>query len=195
MTVKTRERIKQAALTLFLEQGFSKTSIGAIEKAAGLAPRAGAFYRHYESKGALLGEIMRSQVSETPEGFDFDGLKSLGDTRAELVVIAQNYEKAVARQAPFARLIEEIRLLEGGREAENDVNAQMLHALMEWAAAKPRGRGLARQRLAALVMNIFGAWLFYLGKVQGGVTLDDVDRDVLLDEWATFWAKTLDGDG
>jgi AcrR family transcriptional regulator len=54
----------------------------------GLVPRAGAFYRHFDSKEALLVEIARAYVSETPEEFGLERLADFGDTRSELVAIA-----------------------------------------------------------------------------------------------------------
>lgn len=188
----TRERIKQAALSLFLQHGFSGTSIGAIEKAAGLAPRAGAFYRHFESKGALLEELAREQISETPDEFDFEGLKALGNTRAELIMIAQVYERAGRRQMPYLRLIEEVRRLTEGLAFENQLNRDLLVALSDWVATKPAARGLGVMPLTALTVNVFGAWLFYLTKRQQGVTIDTLDHDVLLDAWASHWAGVLD---
>ena len=50
----TRERILNAAMTLFGERGYRATTIGDIEAAAGLVPRRGALYRHYESKEAVF---------------------------------------------------------------------------------------------------------------------------------------------
>ncbi len=50
----TRERILDAAVDLFGRRGFSATSVGDIERAAGLTPRAGALYKHFPSKVALL---------------------------------------------------------------------------------------------------------------------------------------------
>ena len=55
--VNTKDRIMQAALKLFVERGYQKTSIARIETEAGLVPRAGAFYRHFDSKQALLVEM------------------------------------------------------------------------------------------------------------------------------------------
>ena len=72
--VNTRAGIIEAATKLFAEYGFQKTSIARIETEAGLVPRAGAFYRHFESKEALLTEIAKSQVSETPEEFGLERL-------------------------------------------------------------------------------------------------------------------------
>lgn len=191
----TRERIKKAALSLFAERGFAATSIAAIETAAGLAPRAGAFYRHFAGKEALLEELAREKITETPDEFDFDGLKSFGDTRAELVALARGFEMAAERQKPYLQLIEELRRRPGGLAFETRANETMLAALMDWVATKPAGRDLARERLAALAINTFGGWLFYLTKRQQGVRTDDIDRDILLDDWASRWAGILDRAG
>ena len=48
-TQPTRERILLAARRLFAEQGYKGTSVGEIEAAAGLSPRAGALYKHFPS--------------------------------------------------------------------------------------------------------------------------------------------------
>lgn len=191
-TVNTRERIKAAALPLFAEHGYAATSIAAIETAAGLAPRAGAFYRHFPSKEALFEELAKERITESPGEFDFEGLRAFGDTRAELVALARQFEKAAQRQRPYLRLIEEARLTESGRSFERRANDAMLRALMEWVGAKPTARRLEARRLAALTMQIFGGWLFYLAKRQQGVDLPAIDRDTLLEDWASSWSSLLD---
>src|SRR5690349_17475077 len=50
----TRERILDAAVELFGRQGYTRTSVGEIEAAAGLVPRSGGLYKHFPSKRALL---------------------------------------------------------------------------------------------------------------------------------------------
>ena len=193
-SVNTRERIKAAALPLFAERGFAATSIAAIESAAGLAPRAGAFYRHFPSKEALFEELAREHITETPDEFDFEGLEGFGDTRAELVALARRFELAAERQWPYLRVIEEIRLTPAGLAFEQQANDAMLQALMEWVARKPAAAGLGKARLAALTLDVFGSWLFYLGKRQQGIELDAVSRDVLLDDWANRWSGSLDSE-
>ena len=190
--VNTRARIKAAALPLFAEQGFAATSIAAIETAAGLAPRAGAFYRHFDSKEALFEELARERITETPGEFDFEGLKAFGDTRAELVALARRFEVAAERQRPYLRLIEESRLTDSGRSFEQAANDAMLRALMDWVATKAAADGLDTGRLATLTMNVFGSWLFYLTKRQHGIELAVLDRDTLLEDWASRWSRTLD---
>ena len=191
----TRERIKAAALNLFAEQGYAGTSIAAIETAAGLAPRAGAFYRHFPGKQALFEELARERITETPGEFDFDGLKAFGDTRAELISLARQFETAAERQRPFLRLIGEIRLTESGRSFEQEANEAMLQALMNWVATKPAGEKLDSEDLAALTMNVFGSWLYYLTKRQQGIDLVSVDRGSLLENWAGTWSAILDVSG
>ena len=190
--VNTRERIKEAALPLFADRGLAGTSIAAIETAAGLAPRAGAFYRHFPGKQALFEELARERITETPDEFDFDGLEAFGDTRAELISLARQFETAAERQKPYLRLIEESRLTESGRSFEQQANEAMFAALENWVATKPGGAALDGERRAALTMNVFGSWLFFLAKQQQGVDLAAVDRDALLEDWARMWSAVLD---
>lgn len=189
--VNTKDRIMQAALELFVAQGYQKTSIARIETEAGLAPRAGAFYRHFESKQALLVEIAKSYVSETPEDFGLDKLADFGDTRSELVAIALKYEEAMIRQQPYVRLIEEVRLLDFGADLQDELNTDMMGGLVAWIRGKPATKGLSRKQTFALVISVFGSWLHYLSMVRQGAAVDPL-RDTLLEDWATLWASILD---
>jgi len=189
--VNTKDRIMQAALKLFMQQGYQKTSIARIESAAGLVSRAGAFYRHFDSKQALLEELARAYVSETPGEFEFDRLADYRDTRAELVAIALKYEEAMNRQKPYARLIEEIRLLDFGGDLQDELNADMLDGLEAWIKEKPAAKSMSRKRRSALVISVMGGWLFYLSLVGQSALVGPL-RDTLLDEWATRWASILD---
>lgn len=190
--VNTKDRIMQAALKLFLERGYQKTSIAGIETEAGLVPRAGAFYRHFDGKQALLVEMAKAFVSETPEDFGFDRLADFGDTRSELVAIALKYEEAMIRQKPFARLIEEIRLLDFGAELQDELDTDMMAGFVVWLSEKPAAKGLSQKQIAALLISVFGGWLFYIHKVQQDANVDALDRDTMLDEWASRWASILD---
>ena len=192
--VNTRDKLKQAALALFVDRGFAATSIGSIESAAGLAPRAGAFYRHFRSKEALLEELARDRITETPEEFDFEGIRAFNDTRAELIALARQFERASERQQPYVRLIEEVRLTASGRVFEDDANQAMLDALMGWVGSKPAARGRSKAQLAALTVSVFGGWLFYLIKRNQGVDLPAIARDTMLEEWAALWGSVLDGE-
>jgi TetR/AcrR family transcriptional regulator, transcriptional repressor of aconitase len=60
----TRERILASAQRLFSERGFERVSMPAIAKASGIT--AGSIYKHFESKGELLFEVVRRALSSVP---------------------------------------------------------------------------------------------------------------------------------
>jgi AcrR family transcriptional regulator len=190
----TRERIRQAAMALFVQKGYRRTTIAEIERAAGLVPRAGGFYRHFPSKEDLAAEIGETSIIETRADLGFDGILPLGETRAELVLIAKGYRKTFDRQAPLAALIAELRHLEKIRALEARVNEDLLEVLTGWLAEKPRARGLNCTELAALTLTIFGGWIFYLSKAPGGSApgLWELNDEVMLDRWSGLWAEVLD---
>lgn len=190
--VNTKDRIIEAALKLFVELGYQKTSIARLETEAGLVPRAGAFYRHFDSKQALVMEVAKAHVSETPEDFGLDRLSDFNDTRAELVAIALKYEEAMIRQKPFVRLIEEIRLLDFGPELQDEINTDMMVGLVAWARGKAAAKGRSGKQISALVISAFGGWIFYMSVVGRGTSVEPLDRDTMLNEWATLWASILD---
>jgi AcrR family transcriptional regulator len=192
--VNTKDRIMQAALKLFLEQGYQKSSIASIETEAGLVPRAGAFYRHFDGKQALVLEIAKSHVSETPEEFGLDRLTDYGNTRSELVAIALKYEEAMIRQKPFLRFIEEVRLLDFGADLQAELDMGMMDGLAAWTKSKPAAKGLSGKRISALVISVFGGWLYYMNMAKQGIDVESL-RDTMLDEWATRWASILDSAG
>jgi AcrR family transcriptional regulator len=85
----TRQRIVDAAVELFARQGYARTTVGQIEAAAGLTPRAGGFYKHFPSKDAIL-EVALEQQTEVVDAI-VAGLEEnpLGDSRAELRLLAR----------------------------------------------------------------------------------------------------------
>ncbi len=101
----TRERILEAAVELFGRQGYSGTSVGEIEAAAGLAPRSGALYKHFESKRSLLEEAVarRARVAEAA-GETIDATLS-GDVRTELPLVGRVSLRIVADDQALMRIV------------------------------------------------------------------------------------------
>ena len=64
----TRDRLLAAGMRLFAEKGFRRTTVGNIEAAAGLRPRAGAMYHHFPSKQALLEAAVESHLAVIVDG-------------------------------------------------------------------------------------------------------------------------------
>lgn len=56
--MSTRDRLLECGTQLVAERGFANVTVGDIETAAGLAPRRGGLYKHFESKDALIDEAL-----------------------------------------------------------------------------------------------------------------------------------------
>ena len=69
----------------------------------------------------------------------------------------------------------------------------MLAGLAAWLSEKQAAKGLSQKQIAALLISVFGGWLFYIFKVQQqDAAVNPLDRDTMLGEWATRWASILD---
>lgn len=64
---KTRERILDAAMDLFLENGIGGTTVSDIERAVGLAVGTGSFYRHFPSKDAVVVPALERRLAQVFE--------------------------------------------------------------------------------------------------------------------------------
>jgi TetR/AcrR family transcriptional repressor of nem operon len=62
-TAETRRRIVEAASRLFRAKGIAAVSVADVMKSLGLT--VGGFYRHFESKGALVAEAIEAASLET----------------------------------------------------------------------------------------------------------------------------------
>jgi len=191
---ETREKLRQAALALFIEKGYRETSIGDIEKAAGLHPRAGGFYRHFASKAALAAEIGETSIIETRKDLGLDGVLPLGDTRAELILIARGYRRAFERQGPLLGLIAEVRGLPEIRDLENRTDLDLTEAFVRWLAAKPGTAGMSRAQRVGLVISIVGSWTLYLQKRGSAACPPELTEERMLAQWADLWTAVLEGD-
>lgn len=104
-TGSTSERILDAAMQLFAERGYRGTSVGEIERAAGLAPRSGALYKHFEGKEDVLERAIERHLEAIDDlGTALDMLP-LGDLRAELTLLARWNLASLDRRAPLTRFV------------------------------------------------------------------------------------------
>lgn len=187
----TRQKLIDAGEVLFASKGFAGTSIAALEKAAGLAPRTGGFYRHFESKEALAKAVAQERLIERREDFDLARFLPLPDLRSELLLIARTYLEAARRQRERQRLIEELRKIPALRKAEQQANAELLDQLCEWVAAKPAATGLGPTALVNLTMLAFAGILFLSTKIREGVELEALDPDSFVEHWVNHTATLL----
>jgi AcrR family transcriptional regulator len=95
-----------AAMELFAERGFDGTSVGEIERAAGLAPRSGALYQHFEGgKEGLLRDAIEHELRVLDELGSVMEMLPLGDLRAELTLLARWNLGSLERRSALARFV------------------------------------------------------------------------------------------
>jgi AcrR family transcriptional regulator len=95
-----------AAMALFADRGFDGTSVGEIERAAGLAPRSGALYQYF--KGGKE-ELLRATIERELEAIDELGsvldMLPLGDLQAELTLMARWNLASLERRSQLSRFV------------------------------------------------------------------------------------------
>jgi AcrR family transcriptional regulator len=185
----TRARIIAAAMELFAARGYSGTSIGEIEAAAGLAPRSGGLYKHFASKEELLEAALSERIAEIDAFNARLELEPLGDLRAELILVARWGLAELARERQLIRIV----MRDGGRVPEL---AERFHATVVRRgtdlAARTLERYAAERGIRVPDPEALGEVLcaslvgFNLQQVMFGDGFADVDAD----RFAAAWVDT-----
>ena len=154
----TRERLLEAGLRLFAEKGYRGTTVGDVELAAGLAPRAGALYKHFGSKKELLAAVVERHLIELQTVERIVDLLPLGDLRSELTLLSRWVLNELDRQRELMLVFEkEGDALADLRDRFYDVGDVSYHVAVEYtrrlAKEHPRMRGIDPEALAAICMN------------------------------------------
>jgi AcrR family transcriptional regulator len=102
----TRERLLRSAIRLFAENGFAGTTVGDIERDAGLTPRGGGFYRHFESKEDVLTAAVDAQISQSDETQAALSLLPFSDLRSELTIVCRWLLGAIDGQRHLLQVVE-----------------------------------------------------------------------------------------
>lgn len=152
MTLSTRDRLLDAALSLFAADGFAGTSVGDIEKAAGFVKRGGTLYKHFSSKPEVLAALIERHAAAIGGAGQLADLLPLGELRAELTLVARFALAELDAEEQIHRVLDK----EGHRAAA--ARDRMLEEVLE-----PGYRGLA---------DLFRRWL--------GDHAEDVDADALV---------------
>jgi AcrR family transcriptional regulator len=105
---QTRERVLDAAATLFVAHGYGGTSIAAVAEAAGVS--AETVYGHFRNKRTLIGELLRRAVrGDDPRPVpDQDAPRALADVtdqREQLRLFAADVVARLERAAPLAAVV------------------------------------------------------------------------------------------
>jgi AcrR family transcriptional regulator len=191
----TRERLLDAAMDLFAERGYATTTVGAIEHAAGLAPRSGALYQHFASKE----EILKASLERKMEGLgELDSaleLLPLGDLKAELRLIARWNLKSLAERESLTRFVL--------RDAEH-VPAALKDELFDRLVDRPYALAVAwaKQHLgsAAAEQDVYALTLILVESMAAYTTLratfgrlpDDLDDDRIIEAWVDLASRAIE---
>lgn len=106
MVTSTRERILDAAMELFGQQGFKATSIIQIERASGLAEGSGSIYHYFRTKQAVLEAGIERHLGRLAALRDIQRIfTDLGDLRAELTMLGRYALTELDREADLLRIV------------------------------------------------------------------------------------------
>jgi len=149
-------------MRLFAERGFRGTTVGDIEEAAGLAPRAGGFYKHFRSKREVLEAGIARHVAEIELIEPAIQMLPLGDPRAELVMIGRWALLQLRDEMPLMKVVQK----DGDRFPElattvRDAIIVRGHRQARTVVSRLVGDGLDDRRTAALAAVALGSLVGY----------------------------------
>jgi TetR/AcrR family transcriptional regulator, transcriptional repressor for nem operon len=172
-TAQSREDLVVSASALMRSHGFDGVGIDAIAERAGLT--AGAFYRHFDSKQALLVEVVQRAIAQAAAH-----MPTLGDaddvTAFVAAYLAQRKFKTLLAGCVVAAMSPD--LLRNGDTVRNSAGQYLkqIHAAMS-LALQPRHA----QRASDLAWHIMSAATggLILARLLGGETAAQIDTAVM----------------
>jgi AcrR family transcriptional regulator len=184
----TRERLMTAAMELFAERGYDGTSVGEIERTAGLAPRSGALYQHFKGgKEELLRRAIEHELAAIDELGSVMEMLPLGDLRAELTLLARWNLGSLERRSALARFVRrDVARLPA--ELRDELYDRLVGAPYEQVVAWLKGRfeGAADEpdlhALALVLVESISA--YHSLRRTFGRTPDHVDDERFVAAWA-----------
>lgn len=98
IVAKKRAAAMDAAIKLFLENGYDHTTLEQVAKAAGIS--SATVYKHFPTKAALFGGIMSRLWENEPE--DVPHMPGPGNPREGLLAIGRDYAELLSRDQTVA---------------------------------------------------------------------------------------------
>jgi AcrR family transcriptional regulator len=162
---RTRERILEAAMDLFAQDGFAGTTIAEIERRVGLSAGSGSLYRHFPSKEALLKAAVEYEVTKCRAEMDNAraSIPHLADPHANRTL---RYHLMLHEMRRFDRLLR-LMLHEGDRVPE-------LREAVWNASRRPADAGPA-QGTEAVAMAALGG--YHLFSIMQGRSFNEISED------------------
>jgi AcrR family transcriptional regulator len=190
----TRDRILDAAMVLFGQRGYRGTTVGALEQAAGLAPRRGGLYRHFPSKQAVFTAAVSRYASKFRTLEDLLEVLDFDDEPATLSQLAHFALAGLAAEADLFRLLQRDgpdfpdltmlvheQLVQRGYDLAVVVFTRLLGA-----------RGLPLGDVAALAAIALGSLVhFREDQALYGKTPAGASEDQFVATWVDTWRRVL----
>ncbi|NMN95923.1 TetR/AcrR family transcriptional regulator [Antrihabitans stalactiti] len=189
----TRDRILDAAMELFSENGFRGTSITQIETAAGLTPGAGGIYHHFRTKESLLEAGLARHLDRLLALRDITKLMAgLGDLRAELMLMARYVLSEMDNEQTLLRILatesrSRPHVLDGGVE---ELVRRSYSGFAGWLVDEAN---LTRERAERIAVVGLGALLSArLIPTLFSVTPTDVSDEDFVKTWVEMMVRTIE---
>jgi AcrR family transcriptional regulator len=191
----TRDRLLDTAMELFGQRGYRATSVGAIEQAAGLAPRSGALYQYFAGKEELLVAALERRMVSLTSLHAALKLMPLGDLRAELRLLARSNLASLRARSGVTSF-----LARDGEHVPAAVKEQLYAQLVE----EPYAQVVAwvKQRLGEVPgeIDVYALTLILVESMAAYVGLrttfdrapDEIDDDRYVEAWVALAADTLE---
>ena len=190
----TRDRIVTAAIRLFAERGYRGTTVGDIEAAAGLSPRAGGLYKHFASKEELLEAGIERHVSELEAMRPALETMPLDDLRGGLELVGRWTLSELAEEMPLMKIVQK----DGDQYPElvAEVHERIVargHREAEDVVRRVLGESTDGARAAALAALALHSLVGYrLEQTMFGAGRGEVSEDDLIETWVDLIATYVE---
>ena len=188
-----RERLVRAAMRLFAERGYGRTTIGDIEEAAGFTRRGGTLYHYFPSKEAVLEAALQEHTQAVEDLGGLARLLPLPDRSSELLLLGKWLLAELDRQHDLVRVLEK----EGDQLAEvrDRLNRELVDSGYRWTAdygqaMLPDDHGWDLEAVAVLLVGALvnfrrTQWTFGRAPLK-------VSEDRLLAAWVDVTSRLID---
>jgi AcrR family transcriptional regulator len=183
-------------MDLFGEHGYKATSVGAIEQAAGLAPRSGALYQYFSGKEELLVAALERRMESLTNLEAALELMPLGDLRAELRLLARWNLASLRDRAGMTTF-----LARDGEHVPAAVRKKLYAELVErpyahvvaWVEQRIGPRASTTVDVYALTLILVESMAAYVGlRSTFDRAPDDINDDRYVEAWVTLAGDALE---
>jgi AcrR family transcriptional regulator len=188
------ERLLGAAMELFAEKGYERTTVGEIQEAAGLTFGSGALYKHFPSKQAVLAEGIERFVDSARR--ELGVLGSLDDRSVAdaMTTIAELAMASFDRDSDALRIA--WRDLESFPELQEKVRTERIRATFDdfaaWLAHQAdAGRLIPHDSQAVAAVALSSLAFFQLLKFLMHDTPAGVDERGFVEAWTKLFVDAL----